>query len=353
MSKFLQLLGKLKPNQIAGGEPNTALVTNADGNVEWKEESIYSLKSTSTDPIPDNAYNGRSDLISIYTNATEIGELAFGACLNLQSFCGPRVTNINNAAFRGCRNLQTVTLSSTLNTITGTEHFQACSSLLQINLYLLKEIPAYMFRNCYNLRYVRGEKVTKLGPGAFAGNSLLTEVYLPMVETIESSSTDSTNGTFGSCVELRRLAFPNLKTFPNSNYALMGVYSLEYLDLGLVEELPVNFVNGACSLTCLILRSNTMCTVAGVPFKANCCHYTGTVHAKYNPTGLKDGYIYVPAALIDSYKAATNWSAYADQFRAIEDYPEICYPNTSEPVTETKVNSLIDAKLGVIENGTY
>ena len=32
------------------------------------------------------------------------------------------------------------------------------------------------------------------------------------------------------------------------------------------------------------------------------------------------GYIYVPAALIDSYKTASNWSTYANQFRALEDY---------------------------------
>ena len=32
------------------------------------------------------------------------------------------------------------------------------------------------------------------------------------------------------------------------------------------------------------------------------------------------GYIYVPAALVDSYKVATNWSTYAAQFRALEDY---------------------------------
>lgn len=36
------------------------------------------------------------------------------------------------------------------------------------------------------------------------------------------------------------------------------------------------------------------------------------------------GYIYVPAALIDEYKTATNWATFADQFRAIEDYPDIC-----------------------------
>jgi hypothetical protein len=32
------------------------------------------------------------------------------------------------------------------------------------------------------------------------------------------------------------------------------------------------------------------------------------------------GYIYVPRALVEDYKVATNWSAYASQFRAIEDY---------------------------------
>ena len=36
------------------------------------------------------------------------------------------------------------------------------------------------------------------------------------------------------------------------------------------------------------------------------------------------GYIYVPKALLEDYKVATNWSVYADKFRAIEDYPDIC-----------------------------
>ena len=33
-----------------------------------------------------------------------------------------------------------------------------------------------------------------------------------------------------------------------------------------------------------------------------------------------DGYIYVPRALVDSYKTAYNWSIYASRFRALEDY---------------------------------
>ena len=35
------------------------------------------------------------------------------------------------------------------------------------------------------------------------------------------------------------------------------------------------------------------------------------------------GRIYVPASKLEAYKAATNWTAFADKFLAIEDYPEI------------------------------
>jgi hypothetical protein len=42
------------------------------------------------------------------------------------------------------------------------------------------------------------------------------------------------------------------------------------------------------------------------------------------PIGKGTGYVYVPSALIETYKTATNWSTFAAQFRAIEDYPEIC-----------------------------
>lgn len=44
---------------------------------------------------------------------------------------------------------------------------------------------------------------------------------------------------------------------------------------------------------------------------------------QYTPIANGAGYIYVPASLVDSYKTASNWSNYAAQFRAIEDYPDI------------------------------
>ena len=57
--------------------------------------------------------------------------------------------------------------------------------------------------------------------------------------------------------------------------------------------------------------------------------FTGT------PIASGTGYIYVPAVLIDSYKAATNWSTYAAQFRALEDYT--VDGTTTGELDETKI----------------
>jgi hypothetical protein len=62
------------------------------------------------------------------------------------------------------------------------------------------------------------------------------------------------------------------------------------------------------AMTAIIIRSKTVCSLANANTFTNTPIKSGT------------GYIYVPAALVDSYKAATNWSAYAAQIRAIEDY---------------------------------
>jgi hypothetical protein len=43
-----------------------------------------------------------------------------------------------------------------------------------------------------------------------------------------------------------------------------------------------------------------------------------------SPLMLGTGYIYVPASVIEDYRTSSYWSTYASQFRAIEDYPEIC-----------------------------
>ena len=102
------------------------------------------------------------------------------------------------------------------------------------------------------------------------------------------------------------------------NYATsIGKYAFQYCSALTAANFPaVTSIGSAafysCSaLTALILRSGTMATLGG--------------KSAFTSTPIKSGtgYIYVPAALVDSYKAPSNWSTYANQIRAIEDYPEI------------------------------
>ena len=87
--------------------------------------------------------------------------------------------------------------------------------------------------------------------------------------------------------------------------------NLQYVDFHSVTRLPTYIFNGCTGLNTLIIRTKTMCILDAVNCLSNSAIESGT------------GYIYVPAALIETYKAGKNWSSYASQFRAIEDYPEI------------------------------
>ena len=56
------------------------------------------------------------------------------------------------------------------------------------------------------------------------------------------------------------------------------------------------------------------------------CTLGANVKSVFDSSNISNGmgYIYVPADLVETYKADANWSACADQIRAIEDYPEVC-----------------------------
>ena len=94
--------------------------------------------------------------------------------------------------------------------------------------------------------------------------------------------------------------------------SFMGCSNLENIDFDVLEEMQDADFYQCSALTAVIIRSPAVCTMS-------------TSNAfKLTPIASGTGYIYVPAALVDSYKAATNWSVYADQIRSIEGYPDIC-----------------------------
>lgn len=105
-----------------------------------------------------------------------------------------------------------------------------------------------------------------------------------------------------------------LKQFvcPNYTYALEGSMFSECTAMTLADVKTTNLNSSVfydCSaLVAVVLRNSTPAVLSYVSA------FTGT------PIASGTGYIYVPRDLISTYEAATNWSTYAGQFRAIEDY---------------------------------
>ena len=138
-----------------------------------------------------------------------------------------------------------------------------------------------------------------VGQYAFYGCSLLRTVNFPLAKTVVQYA-------FYGCRDLRTANLPLAKTV--GQYAFYDCLLLTTVDFPLVTSID-NYAFYHCKyLTALILRSETMATLS------NKNAFTST------PIASGTGYIYVPRALVDTYKSATNWSTYATQFRALEDY---------------------------------
>lgn len=122
--------------------------------------------------------------------------------------------------------------------------------------------------------------VTAIGVYGLAGCTKLTSVVLPAVLRTEGNA-------MTGCSALTKADFSNLQTIR---------YSTFYANNKLVT---------------LIIRTQAVAKLEK------------TSAFKGTPIESGTGYVYVPSALVNSYKSATNWSTYADQIRAIEDYPDI------------------------------
>lgn len=146
--------------------------------------------------------------------------------------------------------------------------------------------------------------VTSLKTRACQASTALVSANLPSVTSLGGYA-------FYQATGLVTAKLPKLTTV--STQVFYGCTNLKHADCGLLGNLPAQTFNACSALTELILRkSNSICTLSNV----NAINNT--------PIGKGTGYVYVPSALIEEYKVATNWSTFVNQFRAIEDYPEIC-----------------------------
>ncbi len=173
-------------------------------------------------------------------------------------------------------------------TIIGDNTFSYYRTLITADFPLATTVDKNGFYCCSGLETLNLPKVKSIGYNSCNGCSALETVYLPECEMIDYSG-------FSGCKALEKIDLPCVTE--------MGSYAFRY----------------GYSLKAVIMRKAALCSVGSSPF-IDCYHILGTVNETYNPNGAKDGYIYVPSAVIEEYKTTVPWSSYADQFRALEDY---------------------------------
>lgn len=169
---------------------------------------------------------------------------------------------------------------------------------------------------------IADDTVTSIGDNAFCGCGSLTSVDFPNAETIGTESfsgcaslttvnfpvaTKIGSNAFNGCTSLTAVKFPAVTSIVNNGF--QGCSALVTADFPAATNLASGAFNNCYALTALILRNeSTVCTMATTSALQSTPILGGT------------GYVYVPRALVDTYKAATNWSTVGAQIRALEDY---------------------------------
>lgn len=234
------------------------------------------------------------------------------------------IEKIGDHIFRGCEKLKRAEFSQA--TSIGAYAFDSCEALIVVDFQVATTINAYAFYSCTALREANFPAALSISDNAFNNCIALTTANFPVVDEIGTKSftlckklktvnfpvaTSIGQQAFKQCIELTTVNFPRVETIWGSAFAQCT--ELTTADFSMVASIERQVFYNCQKLTALILRkSDSVCTLSGIDA------FTST------PIDSKTGYIYVPAALIDSYKTATNWTKYTDQFRAIEDYPDIC-----------------------------
>ena len=133
----------------------------------------------------------------------------------------------------------------------------------------------------------------------------LTEFYT--LENWDGYSSQTFGMLFNGQSDLVKWGMPN-NTHNLEGYGFRYCNKLKYIDIGSpVSCHPALFYGRSLKGMTIVIRAETPPTLSGT--------FSGS---GFDSTTK----IFVPKNSLEAYKAATNWSTYADCFYAIEDYPE-------------------------------
>ena len=200
------------------------------------------------------------------------------------------IKTIGNYTFKGYKALETITIETGASGISvGNSAFGGLSSLVNFNVDLAAFVSLGFeaFRDITIWDEVTFPNVTTINSRAFIGSSV-SKIKLPSVETMPDAS--NYEGIFSYC--------PNLVLVDiGANCTSIGWQSLG------------RYIGNSSNNITIIIRAITPPSLGGPLMGTDGNHAT-------------IGKVYVPDNSVDAYKAATNWSTYADRIKPLSEYVE-------------------------------
>ena len=183
---------------------------------------------------------------------------------------GNGITSIDGSSFYSCYSLASITMPNSITSIKEST-FYSCYSLTSITIPdSVTNIGNSIFNSCYSLASITiPNGITSVGDSAFHNCRSLASITIP------DGITSVGYSIFNSCYSLASITIPN------------GITS--------VGDSAFKNCRG------VVFYDFTACTT--VPTLASTTAFTGI------PADCK---IRIPAALVNAWKAATNWATYAD-----------------------------------------
>ena len=251
-------------------------------NVEaYKSASGWSTYASRIQAIPTPGFEGKykltlndSTTVSAAcdgTSAITSAETTAYTSTLVSAEIGDCVSIIGDLAFDSCYYLTSIDIPSGVTTI-GDLAFHYCYSLTSV------DIP---------------DSVTTIGDYAFSSCISLTSC------TIGTGVTSISSNAFGICEGLSAITIPNSVTTIGA-FAFSQCRSLTSIDIPNSVTSIGAYAFGSCSsLASVTVNATTPPTLDSNVFDGSTCP------------------IYVPAASVETYKSAANWSTYASRIQAI------------------------------------
>lgn len=170
------------------------------------------------------------------------------------------------------------------------ERFKALveGTLEEINDDTITKVRTYAFSRVTSLRAAKLNNLTEPAVSFFSDCTALETVFLPKLRNLGYTG-------FSGCTALKNVYVPNADTGFGS---FAGCSSIEFIDLPKVTYMNASVFERCTRLKTIILRNNGCITLYNVS--------AFTLTPFRNGEG---GTIYVPQALVETYKTATNWNA--------------------------------------------